>query len=326
MSMALEFSVPRVKGKAVTKGARIGIVAPGGPPGSLEAVTRKLVAAGFEVAVGRNAGKVSGYTAGSDDERAADLNFMFSARNIDAIVCAGTGYGGLRLLQKLNYEGIRENPKLLIARGESTAIALALRQKAGLVSYLGPLADEAAADDYSMGGLLKALTATEPLGELGWPMGNGRPQALTGGTVSGELVGGHVLALSALLGTPYDPDTKGKILWLEVGGVGVQDLDRAMTQLALADKLSEAAGFIIGRAGGEAGMASDLFRRLVLNPVAATARPALTMFPLGAAGAGSAASADQAAVAPQALLPLGARVTIETSPVKVTVEEAASRA
>lgn len=240
------------KGKALTVGDTLGVVAPSSPPKDKASIDRgkeKLETLGFNVKLGPSCFEThGGYLAGTPDTRARDVNGMFQDPEVDAIMCLRGGYGTPQILHLLDYDLIAENPKLFIGYSDITALHTAIGQKSGLATVHGPmLASDIAGDfsDFSMQSLLRTLTERSPLGELTNPPGE-EIECLVGGMAQGKIVGGNLSLITATLGTPYELDTKDKILFLEDVGEEPYRVDRMLTQLALAGKLDDAAGFVIG--------------------------------------------------------------------------------
>lgn len=240
------------KGKALSPGDTIGIVAPSSPIKDEEMIYKgkmKLEALGFNVKLGSSCYETyGGYLAGLPEDRARDINDMFGNPEVDAIMCLRGGYGSPHILPLLNYALIAENPKLFIGYSDITAIHTALGQRAGLATVHGPMLASDIADDFrdfSLHSLLGVLQGQGVLGELQNPPGE-EIACLVPGVVQGKLVGGNLSLITATLGTPYELDTRAKLLFLEDVGEEPYRIDRMLTQLALAGKLDDAAGFVIG--------------------------------------------------------------------------------
>ncbi len=131
-----------IKPSKLKTGDVIGIIAPASAPvdpTKLENGIRYIEKNGYKVELGNNVSKINGYLAGTDQERADDLNSMFKNKNVKAIFCLRGGYGASRILDKINYKLIRSNPKILIGYSEITALQMAILQKSGLVTFAGPM-------------------------------------------------------------------------------------------------------------------------------------------------------------------------------------------
>ncbi len=236
---------------ALKEGSTLGIIAPASPCGCPDSIARgkkTLEKMGFRVFLAPNALKSDRYLAGTDWERVADLHRMFLDPRIDGIVCLRGGYGTLRLLSQINYRIIRSRPKALVGYSDITALQLALWQKAGLVTFSGPmLASDFGRepDDFTMNHFYQALTGCHPLG-LVPPAPGARVFTVCPGSARGRLIGGNMSLVTATLGTPYELDTRGAILFLEEVDEHPYRVDRMLRQLYLAGKLHKAAGIVFG--------------------------------------------------------------------------------
>lgn len=228
-------------------GARLAVVAPSSAPADpdgLAAGVATLRARGYAVEVMPY--QPHGYLAGSDADRLAAFNACLRRDDLDALVCARGGYGALRLLPDLDYAAARRHPKLLIGYSDITALHLALYAKAGWTGLSGPMAAVEWPDpdpaserlfwDLARGGVQAPLLG--PHGEALTPV---RP-----GTAEGPLLGGNLTVLSRMVGTPYLPDLRGAILFLEDVGEPPYRLDGLFAQLRLAGLLDGLGGLVLG--------------------------------------------------------------------------------
>lgn len=238
------------KGKLLKEGDTIGVVATSSPCNEEKlAKVNELVQWGFHVKIGETCYQnYGGYLAGTPEERASEVNAMFADPEIDAIMCLRGGYGSPQILPLLDYELIKQNPKLFIGYSDITALHAALGQKANLATvhaFMASVGVESEVDECSKESFLRAVTSREPLGYMQNPAGE-EMQCLVEGSASGPIVGGNLTLISTLMGTPYELDTRGKILFLEDVGEEPYRVDRMLTQLALAGKFDDAAGILIG--------------------------------------------------------------------------------
>ncbi|KQL48274.1 peptidase S66 [Brevibacillus choshinensis] len=239
------------KGKALRAGDTIGLVATSSP--ATEEVLLKSIAGleayGFKVKVGGACRETyGGYLAGTPQQRAYELNAMFADDEVDGIMCMRGGYGAPQILTMLDYDCIAQNPKLFIGYSDITALHTAIGQQSGLATLHGPMATSDIA--HNMNGwteqyLLRAMTRPEPLGPIINPPGE-EMVCLVEGEVSGQVVGGNLALVAALMGTPYEVDTRGKLLFLEDIDEEPYRIDRMLTQLALGGLFDDCAGVIIG--------------------------------------------------------------------------------
>lgn len=250
---------PILKPKALGKGSRIGLVSPASNVYEREEVRMACEIAesfGFRVELGRHAADSYGYLAGEDAGRAEDLNEMFRRQDIDAIWAIRGGYGAGRLLPFLDYAAIRQNPKPLIGYSDITALHLAIQRLSGVVTFHGPIARQLFSE-YTLKSFKKALFETAPLGEIASPPpftpAEGKTEwanrvlTLYGGKAGGIVTGGNLSLVTATLGTPFEVETRGRILFLEEVGEAPYRVDRMLTQLWLSGKLAEVAGIVLGK-------------------------------------------------------------------------------
>lgn len=240
------------KPKPLKKGDTVGLISPASAQYNRSWITRAVGALeewGYKVVLGRHAMNKNSFFAGTDQERVFDFNEMFRRPDIDAVICIDGGYGSARLLQYLDYEAIRNNPKIFLGFSDITILHLAIQKKTHMVTFHGPGAcsfPEEYLTDYTKNQLFKALCQTEPLGEI--PMADPKKylHAIGCGAVEAPVIGGNISMICTTFGTPYEPDVKGKILFLEDVHTEPWVMDHNMAHLMNAGKLSEAAGIVIG--------------------------------------------------------------------------------
>ncbi|MHB1127665.1 MAG: S66 peptidase family protein [Bacillota bacterium] len=244
-----------MKAKRLKEGSMVGVVAPAGGVSQRERISKgktMLESMGFQVVMGRYIHHRYGYLAGTDRERVEDLSWMFASPEIEGIFCLRGGYGSMRLLNLLDYRIIRENPKILVGYSDITALLLALARKTELVTFHGPMVASDLGDElteYTRKSFKKALLTSDPLGQLALPEG-ASPVVLSPGEVTGELIGGNLSLIATTLGTPFEIDTAGKILFLEEINEEPYRVDRMLTHLLLSGKFDEVAGVVIGECIG----------------------------------------------------------------------------
>ncbi len=234
------------------KGDKIGLICPSScvrDESTLVNGIKYLENLGFEVVVGESCNSKHGYFSGKDDIRAKDINDMFADKSIKGIFCARGGYGVHRLLNKLDFDMIKDNPKFLSGYSDITALHLALNQICGLVTFHTPMAttemykkqDELTTKDFE-NIVFKGVTQ----GQIQNIPREKRIKTINGGVARGVLIGGNLSLVSDLVGTPYDADTKGKILFLEDVEEAPYAIDRKLMHLKLAGKFEDCAGVILG--------------------------------------------------------------------------------
>lgn len=250
---------PLLKPKRLRPGMTIGVIAPSSPADEDETVRYGLELVesfGFKAKPGKHIFERTQYLAGSDAARAEDVNAMFADPSVDAIMALAGGYGAMRVLPHLQYEMIRANPKALIGYSDITALHCALHRKCGLVTYHGQTA-LSRFSDYSITEFQRVLMQPEPNMTIGAPPsfdgGPGRVErenritTIQPGMARGRLIGGNLTLISCLMGTPYEPDFNGRLVFLEDVHEKPYRVDRMLTQLLLSGKLAKAAGLIFGK-------------------------------------------------------------------------------
>ena len=186
-----------------------------------------------------------GYFAAPDAQRGSDINRAFADETIDGVWSIRGGYGAHRILPLLDADTIRRNPKWFGGYSDVTALHTYLNQVCGLKTYHCTMpSTEPHPDAYTLGYLKKAL-----FGGLAGTLSNPEGQdirTLVPGKAEGVLCGGNLSLLAASLGTPWEIDTKGKILFLEDIGEKTYRIDSMLTQLRNAGKFRDCAGIILG--------------------------------------------------------------------------------
>lgn len=231
------------------RGDTIGIVAPASPAlwENTEKALRQLNKRGYKIKLGSSVRQSRGYLSGSDEVRAQDINQMFADQEVKAVFCLRGGYGSQRILDKIDFHIIKENPKIFMGYSDITALHIAIYQKCRLITFHGPMPATDMTEDlpaFTEGWLYKAITEDQPMGTLFNPKGYAL-HGLIEGRAKGRLVGGNLSLIAASMGTPFEIDTKDKILFLEEIGEEPYRIDRMLNQLRLGGKLGDAAGIIL---------------------------------------------------------------------------------
>ena len=130
-----------VKPQRLEQGDTIGIIAPAGPVArdEIKPAIGRIIKKGYKILESPNLYKKRAYLAGSDDARLDDLQSMFSDKNVKAILCARGGYGSIRLLDRIDFDLIRKNPKIIAGYSDITALLFAICRNTGLVTFHGPM-------------------------------------------------------------------------------------------------------------------------------------------------------------------------------------------
>ena len=241
-----------IKPKRIKPGDTVGIVAPGSyiTEKELEETIQNLKMLGMKPYYTNNVLKKHGYLGGTDKERVADLHEMFSNPEVDWIIAARGGYGCTRILPMLDYDLIRNNPKVLMGYSDITALLYAIFAQTGLVTFHGPVG-VSTFNDFSVNYVKKVLFDAESgilLKSHEEVFNNEKiPYTVRSGKVRGQLVGGNLSLAVAVIGTKYDVDYSGKIVFLEEIGEEPYRIDRMLTQMIEAGKFEKAAGIALGK-------------------------------------------------------------------------------
>ena len=251
-----------IRPRRLAPGQTIGIVAPSSAPNEPERIRfaiETVESLGFKVQPGPHLYDRDGYLAGADAARADDLNAMFADDSVDAIWCVRGGYGASRILPALDYSLMRRRPKALIGYSDITALHMAIHRHAGLVTFHGPVAFRAFTP-YTRDELKRVLWSADTPVHLGGPPPfersegrvdwDNRVTTLQPGKARGHLLGGNLCLMSHLVGTPYLPDLRGAILFLEDVEEAYYRIDRMLTQLWLSGALAGVAGMAFGKFTG----------------------------------------------------------------------------
>jgi muramoyltetrapeptide carboxypeptidase len=242
-----------VKPERLSPGDTIGIIAPASAPPDPKSIDHSVEAIerlGFKPKLGNHVRRRWGFLAGNDRERAGDLMRMVLDRKVKAILCVRGGYGTARLLSLLDYARIRAHPKILIGYSDITSLHCAFLQRAGLVSFHGPMLNSDLIHEsmpaFTLRGLLRTLTLAAPAGSICQGYRNRTVEVLRRGQVSGPLIGGNLSLLCTTLGTPFQPDFRKAILLIEDLDEKPYRFDRMLTHLLNAGQLQRVSGIAIG--------------------------------------------------------------------------------
>ncbi|MBT2683503.1 LD-carboxypeptidase [Bacillus sp. ISL-37] len=237
-----------MKPNRLKKGDTVAVIAPASPPNkeNLKRGLKFVEDLGLNYKLGKSLYSEYGYLAGNDEDRLADLNEMFLDDEVKGIICAGGGYGTARLASAIDYDVIKDNPKIFWGYSDITFLHTAIRQQTGLVTFHGPMLasdiGKEGANQISKDTFQQLFTPAE----LNYSSELSQIEELVPGTAKGSLVGGNLSLLSSSMGTPFEIDTEGKILLIEDINEEPRAVDRMLNQLFMAGKLQESAGIIVG--------------------------------------------------------------------------------
>lgn len=220
-------------------------------PDTLATAERTMKYFGLQAKWGKNVRKKSGYLGGTIDERLDDLHEMFRDPDVKAIFALRGGYGAAQLLDRIDYSLIKSHPKIFLGYSDITALHLGIHQKTGLVTFHGPVV-LSRFTPFTQEHFRQALFETKAIGAVTNPPESNplRPEhtlrTVRPGRARGPLIGGNLTLVSTTMGTPYEIETRGKILFIEDVDEEPYRIDRMLTQLRLAGKFDAAAGLIFG--------------------------------------------------------------------------------
>ncbi len=258
--------LPLIRPRALSPGDTITIVAPAGDldRDRIERAVRRLEEMRFRVKVPPNLYRRRGYLAGTDEERAGELMNAFLDPQVDAVFCGGGGYGTTRMLDLLDYEAIRRHPKIFTGFSDITGLHLAIQRKCRLVTFHSPVASYGlgspdnpstfSLDSFWRALLLEKYVASQSQRSESDSPGyayvpapdNPRIRTISPGIARGRLTGGNLTLVSTLMGTPYEIETEGRILFLEDRNEEPYRIDRFLSQMRLAGQLDVLAGVVLG--------------------------------------------------------------------------------
>lgn len=248
-----------VKARRLAAGNTVGLIAPSSntwEDHEIHFAMDILRSFGFKVKPGNNLFQRFGYLAGQDKDRAADVNAMFADKSVDAIICLRGGYGSPRILPYLDYSTIAANPKVFMGYSDVTALLNSIYTQTGLITFHGPIAKQNFSD-YTVENFKKVLFSAQVNIELATPPAfeamegraekDNRITVISEGRASGRLIGGNLSLMVKLVASPYEPDYKDKILFLEDVEEAPYRVDGMLTHLRLAGRLNKLAAVVFGK-------------------------------------------------------------------------------
>ena len=313
----------RIKPPALPDRATIAVVAPASPPqtrSEIEQATAYFTSRGHEVVFGPNLREVHGYLAGTDEQRAADLQWALSEPGIDMVHTLCGGYGTARIHDRIDWDAVGE-PRIVCGFSDITALHLALAKHAGWVTFYGPnflrftrRKDELTTETEEW---FHRAFQPEPLGRVFEDPEDPYVLTVGDGAVEAPLVGGCLTLLAASIGTPYEVETEGCVVMVEDLNTEVYLIDTLLNHLVRAGKLDKAAGLVFGTDVNlknltipEAPESTLSVEEMLDELIAPLGIPAIANVPVGHGKH-------------MATMPLGARVRLDAGAKSLDVVEAA---
>jgi muramoyltetrapeptide carboxypeptidase len=240
-----------VRPRRIAPGATIGVVTLATPAETRAAVERGVEwweSNGYQVRLGASTRERGGDFAGSPELRADDLQAMFADPEIGAIQTMRGGYGTVEVVPLLDYDAIATNPKAFIGLSDITNLHLGLARFADLVTFYGPSLTLVGARPVSelTGERLLSVLQGDGTGPVPYDPDGPHIRAIASGSASGRIVGGCLPDLTGTIGTPWEIQTAGALLFFEVQGYGPTFIERNIIHLQQAGKLDGVAGIVVG--------------------------------------------------------------------------------
>jgi muramoyltetrapeptide carboxypeptidase len=233
-----------IKPPVLRRGDKVGMIAPASSfsrDGFLAGCDR-LRQMGYDPAYAQNIFDRDIYFAGTAERRTHEFQEFWQREDIAALICVRGGYGSNYLLEDLNFDLFAKHPKILVGCSDITSLLTAINDRAGLVTFHGPMVAKDIAD-----GTLDLTSWINALhGALNWNVPAAGVEVLRAGKAAGHLYGGCLSMLVASLGTPFEVQTEGTILFIEDIAEKPFRIDRMLMQLRLAGKLEGVRGFVFG--------------------------------------------------------------------------------
>ncbi len=245
---------PRIFPERLKKGDLIGLVTPGSPitPDQLDETISKLEGMGFRTVHSESVLSEYGYLAGKDRERADELMEMFTRKDVKGIWCVRGGYGSIRILDLLDYELIRNHPKVFIGYSDITALISAIHEQTGLITFHGPVGISDF-NQFTVSSFRNVIM--EPSARYRYPYKREKktrdnPEydryTISGGVAEGELTGGNISVLDSMIGSRFEPDFENRIVYLEEIEEKTYRVDKMVFHLLSGTNLKKAAGIVMG--------------------------------------------------------------------------------
>lgn len=236
-----------IKPKKIETGDSIGVIAPSRYVYDFEKKINKgakaLKAMGFNIVFGKNLKKRFFNSAGKIMERANDINEMFANKKIKAIICAVGGDSANQILEHINYNLIRKNPKVIIGFSDITTLLLGIFHKASLITFHGPNLKDFNNLTIESKIFLRSLLFESKGVPCNYP---GKIEVIKHGKASGRLVGGNLFVINSLIPSKFIPKLEKSILFWEDIDDGLSSIEFQLYQLKLSGKIDKISGMIIG--------------------------------------------------------------------------------
>lgn len=295
-----------IKPVPLNPGDKVALLAPSSPVPAdvLEKSIKSIEFLGLVPEVYESCRLHHGYLAGNDITRASDINRAFADSSIKGIFCLRGGYGAMRLLPRLDFNMIKRNPKVFVGYSDITALHTVFNNVCGFMTFHGPMpsTDYTVHSSYTLDSLKENIFGYMPHRVYN-PEGKAI-SVLVKGKAKGIITGGNLSLLAGTLGSPYEIDTKNKIIFIEDVSEEPYRIDKNLTALALAGKFNEAAGIVFGIFADcenkDTSQESLTLEQIIEEVVLPCGKPVITGFHAGH-------------IYPQPAIPMGAEAVLDTS-------------
>ncbi|MGE5702184.1 MAG: S66 peptidase family protein [Clostridia bacterium] len=305
-----------IKPPLLQRGDTIGIVTLGSAPDPrvINSGISFLMNMGFEVVLGKNVYARTGLVAGTNEERAADLMGMFEDKRVKLILPTRGGVGVAGILPYLDFETISRNPKIVTGYSDITILLNVLYQLSDLITFQSLMLIDfrPTTPPYNFDQFFAATSTTTAPRQIVNPPGIPQVSRVPG-NVTGELVGGNLTSFVDTLGTPYEIDTKGKILLIEETHEPTNSVYRMLEHLILAGKMQDCIGIIMGQCTNCPVSYNTSYQDLIDGVIVPLGKPLMT-------------NVTTAHGTYKAAMPIGARVNLNTNENTLTIMEQTVRA
>lgn len=255
----------------------IGVVSPasGDDIDIIDIYINKFKDLGFNIKEGKYLREKNLYLAGTDEQRAEDLNAMFLDESIDAIICFRGGYGSIRMIPYIDLKAVKRNPKPFYGYSDITLLLNYLNKKTGIITYHGPMIksefDEKETLHYLKKSLKEKASYQIDLNKFNNVI------SYSNEIITGKINGGNLAIICSSLSTPYEIDFKNTILLLEEVNEDPYSIDRMLSQLISSRKLKDIKGFLIGHITPN----NPISNQLLIDLLSPLNKPILTGLPIG---------------------------------------------
>ncbi len=267
-----------MKPNKLIKDDSIGIISIAGPikRKEIEAGIQILEHYGFKIKTGLNLYNISnfGYLAGNDKKRISDFYQMVIDKEVRGIICSRGGYGSMRIINHLEYNILLQNPKVFIGYSDITALLFAINKMTNLITFHGPMVKQLASlNNEDITWLFDLLRGGKNNIYISYA------NILIPGKTKGILMGGNLSIICSLIGTPFMPNYKDILLFIEDVNEPYYKIDRMLTHLKLSGFLEKVSGLILGSFKG-CGQ-EDIINQIIYDIIKDIGFPCISNFPIG---------------------------------------------